>query len=239
MMKALTLAIAVLWIGSAAPSVALQSSLEEIVVTGSRVRAWDPDEIPAVRLDRRADNLIVEVRAVGDTRDATERRSELIATLRGVARAAVAHSDIDLSIEVDGALVPLTENMVSTLTLGVEPGRVETSVTTLIVKTPIRATDDLDAASGRIETFVRAVPKVGRTLVTITGDWELSIVNPTQYRTVILDLMAADARRTTTAFGADYAVEAEGLENRVTWIQSGPLELSLFIPYRLRLTPRP
>jgi hypothetical protein len=30
----------------------------------------------------------------------------------------------------------------------------------------------------------------------------------------------------------------EGLENRVTWYQYGPLQLALFIPYALEIMPR-
>jgi hypothetical protein len=234
--KSVIAIVAVLAFGT--PALAQSGSVEEIVVTGSRVREWDPDQIPAVRLNRRADNLIVEIRAVGDTRDAAQRRAELVETLRGLARSAAHQADIDLSIEVDGALTPLTEDMVSTLTLGVDGNRSDTSTASLIVKTPIRPDDTMDAASGRIERFVQGAPKSGRTLLNITGDWQLSILNPTQYREPILTLMAEDARTTARTFGAEYGVQAEGLENRVTWIQSGPLELSLFIPYKLAVTPK-
>jgi hypothetical protein len=128
--------------------------------------------------------------------------------------------------------------MVSTLTLGVDGNRSDTSTASLIVKTPIRADDTMDSASGRIKRFVQGAPKAGRTLLNITGDWQLSILNPAQYRTPILALMAEDARATAQAFGPGYGVQAEGLENRVTWIQSGPLELSMFIPYKLTVTPK-
>ena len=33
------------------------------------------------------------------------------------------------------------------------------------------------------------------------------------------------------------ALGVEGLARRVTWTQSGPLDLSLFIPYQLTVTP--
>ena len=44
--------------------------VDEIIVTGSRAIEWDPDDIPVIQLERRADNLIVAVRVVNDTRDA-------------------------------------------------------------------------------------------------------------------------------------------------------------------------
>lgn len=211
---------------------------EEIVVTGSRMIDWDADDIPVIQLARRADNLIVAVTVVNDTRDAAERRNEVTQTLRSMARAAAARPDIDLSIEDDGVLIPFTEDMVSTLTLGSD-GRVDTSMASFIVKTPIREGDTLDAASQRIESFVDGVQEVGRSLADVTGDWQLSIIDPPQYRPQILALIAADAQTTSGAFGDGYAVEVTGMSNRVTWRQSGPLELSLFIPYGMSVTPRP
>lgn len=226
-------------LGLTAPVAAQDAGLDEIVVTGSRAIEWDPDDIPVIQLMRRADNLIVEVRVVNDTREAAGRRSELTQTLRGMARAAASDPAIDLSIEEDGVLVPLTEDMVSTLTLGVDGMRSDTSVASLVVKTPIRLGDTLDSASLRIETFVENSQTIGRSLAEITGEWQLSIVDPPQYRDAILDLIAQDARQASARFGDGYAVQVEGLSNRVTWRQSGPLELGLFIPYEMAITPRP
>lgn len=225
----------------AAPAAAQDTSnflgSDEIIVTGSRAIEWDPDDVPVIQLERRADNLIVAVRVVNDTREAAGRRDEITRTLRAMARAAAARPDIDLSIEDDGTLVPLTEGMVSTLTLGVDQGRSDTSVASLVVKTPIRAGDTLDAASERIEDFVDDIAPVGRSLADVSGDWQLSVINPAQYRAPILAAIAADARTTAAAFGAGYAVEVEGMSNRVTWRQSGPLDLALFIPYEMTVTP--
>lgn len=227
----------------ASPALAQDASnyvgIDEIIVTGSRAIEWDPDDIPVIQLERRADNLIVAVRVVNDTRDAPGRRDEITRTLRAMARAAAGRPDIDLSIEDDGTLVPLTEDMVSTLTLGMDPGRSDTSVASLVVKTPIREADTLDAASERIEDFVDGVAPVGRSLAEVIGDWQLSVVNPAQYRTPILAAISADARTTAAAFGEGYAVQVEGMSNRVTWRQSGPLELALFIPYDMTVVPAP
>jgi hypothetical protein len=235
-MKALVVAgIAAVLI--AAPAAAQDAPFDEIIVTGSRAIEWDPDDVPVIQLERRADNLIVAVRVVNDTRDAPGRRDEITRTLRAMARAAAGRADIDLSVEDDGTLVPLTEDMVSTLTLGIDPGRSDTSVASLVVKTPIRPDDTLDAASERIEAFVEAVAPVGRSIADVSGDWQLSVINPAQYRAPILAAIAADARATAAAFGEGYAVQVEGMSNRVTWRQAGPLDLALFIPYDMTVTP--
>lgn len=230
---------ALIAIALAPATYAKAQSVEEIVVTGSRAMEWNPDDVPTIQLPRRADNLIVEVRVVNDTRDALGRRSEITQTLRRMSQSAAARPDIDLSIDNDGLLVSLTESMVSTLTLGIDGNRADTSVARVVVKTPIRADDTLDRASQRIETFVKGVELNGRSLITVSGEWKLSIVDPPQYRPAILTLMAADSRNVAAAFGEDYAIEVEGLSNRVTWRQSGPLELSLFIPYKMKVTPKP
>lgn len=221
-----------------------QTELNEIVVTGSRIqRGYNNDEVaptvPTVTVTRRADNLIVSVWVVNDTREAAGRRTELIQTLRNMARVAGGQPDIALSIQDDGQLVAFTDDMISTLTLGVDGGRSDTSTTSLIIKTPIRPGDTLDTASARIEQFVARIDKAGRTLVNITGGWQLSIVNPAQYRPNVLEAIAADARRTSGIFGPGYAVEVQGMSNTLTWVQSGPLELAMFVPYTMSVTPKP
>jgi hypothetical protein len=239
MLKLHWIAAAIAAVLIAAPAAAQDAPFDEIIVTGSRAIEWDPDDVPVIQLERRADNLIVAVRVVNDTRDAPGRREEITRTLRAMARAAAGRADIDLSIEDDGTLVPLTEDMVSTLTLGVDPGRSDTSVASLVVKTPIREGDTLDAASERIEAFVEGVAPVGRSIADVSGDWQLSVINPAQYRAPIVAAIAADARATAAAFGEGYAVQVEGMSNRVTWRQAGPLDLALFIPYDMTVTPRP
>lgn len=239
-MKTSTLvASAALIIALTPAAYARAQSVQEIVVTATRAATWDADDVPTIQLPRRADNLIVEVRVVNDTRDTVGRRSEITQTLRRMSQLAASRSDIALSIDNDGLLVPLTENMVSTLTLGMDGNRADTSVARVIVKTPIRTDDTLDRASGRIEAFVKGVEQAGRSLATISGSWNLSLIDPPQYRPAILTLLATDSRSVAATFGEGYAVEVDGLSNQVAWRQSGPLELSLFIPYKMKVTPKP
>ena len=66
----------------------------------------------------------------------------------------------------------------------------------------------------------------------MSDDWDLTLIGPGQYRSEIIGLVAADANRSAKAFGEGYSVTIEGLTLPVTWYQSGPLELALYIPYR-------
>lgn len=226
-----------------AVALATPAAAQEIVVTGSRIQRdyedREPATVPVITVPRRADNLIVAVRVVNDTRDAAGRSDELIRTLRSMARAAASQPDIALSIQVDGQLVAFNEDMVTSLALGIDGNRADTSTASLIVKTPIRPGDTLDSASGRIVQFVTRIDKAGRSLVNINGGWQLSIIDPGQYRPAVLEAIAADARETSARFGTGYAVEVSGMANSLAWVQSGPLDLSLFIPYQMSITPKP
>ena len=195
------------------------------------------DDLPNIQMARRADNLVVSVRVTCDTRDAAQRRREINETLRAMARAAGADVAIELGLDASGNVVDFDESMVPNLSFFSDDGRPDTSAVTLVVKTPVSATDTLQAASDRIRAFVAEAPRTGRSDLRIMDDWEPTVVSPDQYRPAILSAIAADARATAGAFGADYGVRVDGLSRQVTWRQAGPLDLMLYIPYQLGVTP--
>lgn len=49
--------------------------------------------------------------------------------------------------------------------------------------------------------------------------------------------MAEDAHKVADAFGPGYGVAVEGLQRPVSWYQAGPLDLALYIPYKLEVQP--
>lgn len=195
------------------------------------------DDLPNIQMKRRADNLVVSVRVACDTRDAAQRRREINETLRAMARAAGADAAIELSLDASGNVVAFDESMVPNLSFFPDDGRPDTSAVTLVIKTPISESDTLEASSDRIRAFVVRAPKTGRSDLRIMDDWEPTVISPDQYRPGILTAVADDARATAAAFGADYRVEVAGLSRQVTWRQAGPLDLMLYIPYQLSVTP--
>ncbi len=232
---AAALAAGALLLGASAPALAQGAGVEEVVVTGERLADYDADETPYVALKKRADNLIITVKVVCDTRDPIQRKAELTATLKALVKQA-AQDDIELGIEDEdeedilGKLDPAQlEKMI------VPDGKPDTSYVSFSLKTRIRPTDSYNVATGRIETFVKKTPKTGRSEILLQNDWNLTLFGPEQYRGEIIALVAADARKTASAFGADYGASVEGLTLPVTWYQSGPLELALYIPYRQRV----
>ena len=71
------------------------------------------------------------------------------------------------------------------------------------------------------------------------GDSTLSVVGPDSQRPKIAEEIGKDARMLATTIGDGYAVEIEGLNMPVQWSRSGPSEVMLYIPYKLRIVPRP
>lgn len=230
-MKAPTLAIVAASLVLAAGGIALaqDAAVDEIVVTAQRMTEYDSLQTPHVVLKRRADNLIVEVKVVCDTRDESQRREELKATLRNMIKAAGPNAGIELGLggEVVGRFDATMLDAV--IARDTKP---DTSYAKVIIKTRVQPGDSFDTATGRIDAFVARTPKAGRTEILRTGDWNLTLIGPERYRGEIIGLIAADAKQTAGAFGDGYGATIEGLQLPVSWYQAAPLELALYIPYR-------
>lgn len=233
--RAITVAVAIALGAAPVGAMAQGGAVGEIVVTAEK-RDYNAGATPHVTLVRRADNLITEVQVVCDTRDPTQRRSELKATLRNMIRAAGPGSGIELGLG-DNVIGRFDESMLDAV---IEPdAKIDTSKAVVVVKTHIQADDSFDTASGRITRFVEATPKVGRTEILRNEDWSLTIIDPEQYRPAIVAKIADDAHAVSGAFGPAYGVSVDNLQRPVDWYQAGPLDLALFIPYRLTVQPLP
>jgi hypothetical protein len=144
---------------------------------------------------------------------------------------------VELGLEGEEVIGRFDETMLDAV---IRPdGRPDTSIAILVVKTRVAPADTFDAATGRIEAFADKTAKAGRTEILPTQDWDLTLIGPQRYRGEVLALVADDARKVAGTFGPDYAVAAEGLQLPLSWYQSGPLELALYVPYKLMVTPRP
>ena len=208
----------------------------EIMVTASRREADGYDEkIPLIGLRRRADFAVQEVAITGDTRDSTARHNEMFAMIRGAIELA-GRRGVQLAIG-DTVIEPLTLENYRSLTL-TKDSRPDAERVTFLVKTPLGDGVDSKTALDRIDSFVKAVPAVGRALIEPTGDLTLSVVKPDQYRDEIVGLVADDARKTSQRFGADYGVEAKGIDRQVEWSRAGLTDVFLYIPYQITVVPK-
>jgi len=210
------------------------TTVGEVVVTAERrqqnlSRVPVAGQVPHVVLVRRADNLITTIRVVCDTRDPTRRVNELKATLRNMIRGQ--NGEIELGVG-QGVIGRFDETMLDKV---IEPDNsaADTSQAVVVIKTHITPADSFDAATARITAYIDRTPKEGRSEILREQDWNLTLINPEQYRGAIITKVAADAHDAAATFGGGYGVRVEGLQQRVDWRQSGPLDLSLFIPYQL------
>lgn len=236
MRKAMMFAFGML---AAAPALAqdIDPGSQEIVVTGAR-RAYDnfDERVPAVGLRRTADFAIQPVVVSGDTREATTRHDEMYQTIRHAIDVAgqfgvqLAHGDTIVE--------PLTIANFKDLTFE-RDNRPDADRLELLVKAPMGNGVDAREATAKIDRFLKAIKPVGRALIEARGDLTLSIVAPDKYRSDINRLIATDANEQAGKFGANYAVEVEGLNRPVEWSRASLTDVFLYIPYKLTVVPRP
>lgn len=155
------------------------------------------------------------------------RRDDLYATIRAmIAGAGTAGLEL---VTGDYVLEPLTPAAVVLLPLAGD-GRPDTDATTVLIKIRLVPGMALQTAKARIVAFVDASRKVGRTQVAAIGEPTLSVVNPDQYRSEIIKLIAADGASSVATFGQAYGVSVTGLDRPVEWARAGPTDVFLFLP---------
>lgn len=215
----------------------------EIIVTGSRISrpnfsGVEPvsDRPPAIGLKRLADFAVQVVTIVGDTRDEQKRRDEIFGMVKKAIELAGKRGGIELAT---GQFVvePLTLANYRNLEIVEDDERDDVEQVSFLVKTRLAAGMDAKAALERIEAFVKAVPAVGRAEMEKQGDLTLSVVGPDQYRTEIVDRVAADAKAMATRLGPDYRVHANGLDRPVEWSRASLTEVYLYVPYSYSVLP--
>jgi hypothetical protein len=208
--------------------------MEEVVVTGTRAEG---SAVPGTSLKRPGDFILLMVEVSNDSRDAKTRKEEIEATLRAMLSAAARDKSIELSVIGDNNLVLPLKLDSATLTL-VNGKKTDTSETTVSVKTRIPATPgNSSALVAKLKDFVSGIKPIGRTLVDGDGDFEISIVKPSQYRDRVIELFATDVKKVTAALGADYKVVAHGIDAPIQWVRDGMLEVTIFVPYSYDVLP--
>jgi len=224
------------------------SAQDEIIVTGMRKLVRDDDEDRAVEkpiltpaaaqmLRRTADFAVQQVVVVSDTVEEEEARKEVQAMIRKA---------IDLS-GGSGVQLASGEIVVEPLNAGnyrdleiaeIDEDELSGEAAKFLVKVPLAPGIDAKAALARIDTFVKAVPAVGRAEMKAYSELTLSVVDPEQYRGAIIDLVAKDTAGTSGRFGASYGVEVSGLDKPVQWKRASLTEVQLFLPSNSTVRPR-
>ena len=211
-----------------------EDSLEEVVVTGMRNAEA---AIPGTSFKRPGDFILLMVEVSNDSRDEKTRKSEIEATLRAMIAAAGKDKSIELSVIGDNNLVLPLKLDSATLQL-VNGKRSDTSQATISVKTRIPAqVGNSSALVAKLKDFAAGIKPAGRTIIDGDGEFEISIVNPMQYRDRVIELMAADVKKVTAALGPDYKVVLRGIDHPIQWVRDGMLELTIFVPYSYDVLP--
>mgnify|MGYP000317227629 CR=1 FL=1 len=207
--------------------------LEEVIVTGVRASGT---ELPGVVYKRKADFLLLEIRVMNDSRSEEIRKSEIVKTLKSAISVVKKEKDIQLSIVKDGFVLPLAS---VDLSFDIGSGqRPDTSEVTIRVKTEISdASENPEILLRKLNKFADSVPVEGRTELVAYGEAEVSVVNPNQYRSNIIALVADDVKKTTSAMGPEYRVLMSGLDAPVKWVRAGPVHLAMYIPYSYQIIP--
>jgi len=207
--------------------------IEEIVVTGTLVGSG----VPGKHLRRSADNLLLRVQIVNDSREEDQREDEIHRTLLAAISAASKNDRIELSSVTDsGFVLPLSKaNYQIDLADGPRP---DTSEAYFRAKAAVPSSlDDGEALVLELKRFVSKLKMIGRTEVFVDGDVEVSIVNPSQYRAEAIRLFAEDVRIVTSALGDDYRVIVNGIDKPIEWARAGSLSVAIYIPYEYMVVP--
>lgn len=215
---------------------------DEIVVTASRyVERNQQVQMPHASIVRRADFVIVQVTVESDTRDLGGRRAELTQTLNEIERRARAGGPVSVAL-LEESEEDAGETRVKpySAALALEQmrggGRPDTSVVNVLLRTAVGEADTLGSTETRIESFVRGLPKPGRVTLR-TDDPQLSVRDPEQYRGQVLAAIAADAKQMLAAIGPGHGANINGLEHRMAWRRTSDLELTLYVPHSLTISP--
>jgi len=207
--------------------------IEEIVVTGSYIES----AIPGTQVRRKGDNLLLRVNITNDSREKQQRESEIHATLKKAVASAQKARGIELSTASDsGFVIPLTSSNYQIELL--DGDRPDTSKSSFLAKSPIPPdVTDGEALVVKLKRFVAGLELDGRTEVYVDTDVNVSVVNPQQYRSSIIDLMAKDVETVTTALGEGYKVVLVGVDQQVEWAKIGSLDVAIYIPYNYVVLP--
>jgi hypothetical protein len=220
---------------SAAVAAQDNSNIEgEVIVTGQRASAdYLSDEQTVVGLRRPADSAIQPVKFTSDSREEETRKREIHAMIETAIRRADGAGVELVTGEFELSKVSLANYRDLAFARGARP---DTSEISVFVKAKLAGS--VGTAQSRIDGFIKAVPVEGRALIERRSGITLTIINPDQYRGEIVRLVAAEALKSAAAFGPDYGVEVQGLNEQLSWAQASATEVFLYIPYRFTVRPK-
>jgi len=212
----------------------VNAQLDEVIVLDQRKSS----ESPGLVLIRSGDFLFLKIKIENDTMDPVLRNREFDETLANIFAAARDAQEVQLSVEIDGVVLSLTEDS-SKFRLRNKPcGRGDTRCTSMLLKTPIpKGKIDPETLSNRLESFVSGIEKIGRTSIVRSGSVGISVVDINQYRSEIISIIMEEINSIQTALGEGHKVKLTGIDQKVEYSRSGLLDVALYIPYEYSILP--
>ena len=186
--------------------------------------------LPAVTLKKKADNLLLSISLINDSREGAMRRSEILQTLEGMIEDSAKYAD--LSILSDRK--PVTMENLNSVEITAFYGKTDTSVCNLLLKVPLGPDQDAESRIELLESFSEQIKVDGRTIVE-SGAIGLSVENPQQYRNKIISLIAEDYKYILETFDERFQILVHNLNQRVQWQRSSVSELDLYIDYEYEI----
>lgn len=234
MKKFLILIVLMVW---SQVSLAQEAALEEVVVTGTRSSEYDGEESPAVKLIKKADSILLEVRIFNDSRKKEMRASEMQQTLKRMIELSGKYKNIMLGYGGE-TFHALNLKNYKDLPLRATGRKIDTNYVDVFVKTPIQKNkNNSQKLIDDIKKFIKGISVVGRSELINDDEPILTIINPQKYRYEVIQKIAEDTKNVTASFGSDYRVVVKGLSNPLFWERASIDEMALFIPNSYHVVP--
>jgi len=219
-------------------SYAENATIEEVIVTGSRVSIeFDEEQIPAIKLLKRADSILLEVTVTNDSRKKEMRYEEIHKTLHDMIKKSAKYKNIVLGYG-DGVFRSLDVGNYKGIVLTENRNVNDTTHTTIFVKTSLEGKKGNSSKLIQdIKAFISDVQLAGRTEFDRGDNPILTIINPEKYRYDLINKISEDAKKVSGSFGDDYRVTVTGLQQPLLWERASIDEMYLFIIYRYQIVP--
>lgn len=215
----------------AAPAFAQdEQSLDEVVVTGSRITYADLQETPAIGILKPADSIVQGFTLECDTRDENLRRDEMHKSLKALLIGAKNRFTLETG---EGFKLDESNYRIDLF----NGSKVDSSRVMLRLRASLL--DRAGKANDLVKTmraFLEASEKVGRTELSMDALTSLNISRPERFRYELLSAIAADVAKLRTSFGPNCKVALDNLNSRIQWERVSTGELFLFIPYSMQLS---
>jgi hypothetical protein len=152
-------------------ALAQDSKVERIVVTASRASS----NIPAVVIKKQADFLVKAAELTNDTRDATNRASELHQTIKDLLDSTKSADGLALGYGED-FLIPITDNNYNKVPLTDDDPK-DTSSVVIYVKAALPQAPDVEGLIAKITAFVNGAKVTGISGLENRVTWERTDVS--------------------------------------------------------------